>query len=84
LRRGRDFVFVFVLVTVVVNQVAQERRQEHGTQAAAGYGHSVGESAVLDEVRCHDEYARRERQTRAAAEHHPVTETRNGPWSLAK
>jgi len=76
--------FVFVLVTVVFDQVAQERRQEHGTQAAARYGHSVGEPAVLDEVRCHDEYAGWERQTCAAAEHHPVTETRNGPWPLAK
>lgn len=84
MRRGRNFVFVFVLVTVVVDQVAQERRQEHGTQAAARYGHSVGEPAVLDEVRCHNEYAGRERQTRTAAEHHSVTETRNDPLPLPK
>lgn len=50
-----------VLVTVVIDQVSQKRWQEHGTQAAARYGHSVGEPAVFDEVRSYDEYARRER-----------------------
>lgn len=76
------FVFGFVLVTVVFDQVAQERRQEHGTQTAARYGHSVCEPAVLDKVRCHDEYSWGERQTRTAAKHHAITETRNGPWLL--
>lgn len=66
------------------DQVSQKRRQEHGTQAAARYSHSVGKPAVLDEVRCHDEYSGWERQTCTAAEHHPVTETNNGPWTLPK
>lgn len=70
----RDF---RVLVTVVVDQVSKKRWQEHGTQAASRYGHSVGEPAVFDEVRSHDEYARRERQACAASEHHPVTETQD-------
>lgn len=47
----------FLLVTVVIDQVAQEWRQEHGTQATARYGHTVGESSVFDEVRSDDEYS---------------------------
>lgn len=71
-RLCRDF---SVLVTVVFDQVAQERWQEHGTQAAARYGHSVGESAIFDEVRCHDKYSWWKRKTRTAAKHHAVAKT---------
>lgn len=69
-------VFLNVLVAVVIDQVAQERWQEHGSQTTARYGHAVGEPSVLDEVRSHDEYAGWKGQTRATAEQHAVTETR--------